>query len=159
MSGLIDKTWYQKPENVPERINAGGVVVRVAEGKCLVALARDKGQPDYILPKGGVDAGESLLEGACREIEEEAGFKHLHYIKKLAVCERFNFVKTRWLITHYFLFFTDEIDVMPSESERHAKPHWFLLDDLPSLFWPEQRDLLETHHEDIRAAALNISKA
>lgn len=139
---MIDESWYKKPKKIKERTSAGGIIMRKEGKKLLIALARDKEQPDYILPKGGVDKGETLLQAAKREIEEEAGFKKLKKIEKLAVLGRLNYSKTRWITTHYFLFQTNEVDVKPTETERHAKPHWFLLDELPTLFWPEQKTLI-----------------
>lgn len=147
----IDDSWYVRPPQVPMRRNAGGVIVRPAGGKLYVALARDQGQSGYILPKGGVDPGESLIEAARREIAEEAGFTELELIAPLGVCERLNFAKTRWLVTHYFLFRTEQLEACPLELERHAPPHWFDLDALPELFWPEQRALLEQQRERIKA--------
>jgi ADP-ribose pyrophosphatase YjhB (NUDIX family) len=147
----IDESWYVRPEGVPLRVNAGGVIVRQTNGVTYIALARDRGQTGYILPKGGVDDGESLLEGAKREIEEEAGFTDLNAIMLLGVCERLNFAKTHWLKTHYFLFTTEQVDVKPTEIERHAPPHWFPIDALPELFWPEQQALLLKHRERIKA--------
>jgi bis(5'-nucleosidyl)-tetraphosphatase len=48
---------------------AGGVIVN-AEGK--VVLVYQNGN-SWSFPKGGIDAGESLLEAARREIQEETG--------------------------------------------------------------------------------------
>ena len=42
-------------------------------GRILVALTREGDMAHYLLPKGGVEKGESLLEAARREIQEEAG--------------------------------------------------------------------------------------
>lgn len=151
-TGVIDASWYDKSSNpkVKERISAGGVVVRVArDATLMVALARHHNEPDYVLPKGGVDKEESFLEAAEREIAEEAGFKRLRYLSTLATLERFNYRKTRWSITHYFLFLTDEIEVTPSESERHAPPHWYPLEAVPKLFWPEQSHLIASAQKQI----------
>lgn len=52
-----------------EIIGAGGVVFSPA-GKVLV-LQHASG--DWIFPKGHLDAGETALEAALREVEEEAG--------------------------------------------------------------------------------------
>jgi 8-oxo-dGTP diphosphatase len=52
---------------------------------CVLARIRDNGKPEYLmvhrpryddwsLPKGKLDKGESFLEGALREVEEETGF-------------------------------------------------------------------------------------
>ena len=38
---MIDDSWYVRPHAVPERVGAGGVVVRVEAGKLLVALVTE----------------------------------------------------------------------------------------------------------------------
>ncbi len=123
--------------------------MRKVGDKVYIALARDKDQPDYILPKGGVDKGESLLEAAKREIEEEAGFTQLETLADLGTLERLNFAKSRWICTHYFLFLTHQVEVKPTETARHVEPHWFDIEVLPPLLWPEQQKLIEDKREMI----------
>lgn len=156
---IINESWYQKPEGIAQRISAGGIIVRQEKDKVLISLARDKGQPDYILPKGQVDSGESILEAAKREIEEEAGFSELHVLAELATLERLNFAKTHWICTHYFLFLTRQIDVEPTETKRHAVPHWFDIYELPKIFWPEQQRLVEDKRDLIVQTLLGIDQA
>ena len=38
---MVDETWYERPEDVPEDISAGGIVVRREEDRVYVALARE----------------------------------------------------------------------------------------------------------------------
>jgi len=85
---MIDQTWYEQPDNIKERISAGGVVVRRAEnGTLLVALVRERDFLDYVLPKGGVEPGETLEQAARREIEEEASLHELQLLGKLGQCQ------------------------------------------------------------------------
>src|SRR5690606_19325907 len=100
----IDGSWYEKPPGIPERSGAGGVIVRFDGEGTLLALARPKGDPHFVLPKGGAKRGESLIEAARREIREEVGLFALHLVRELGVRERLNSRRTRWGITHYFLF-------------------------------------------------------
>ncbi|MCA9837822.1 MAG: NUDIX hydrolase [Trueperaceae bacterium] len=146
---LIDESWYQKPEGIKKRTSSGGVIIRREDERVLLALARHKGYTGYVLPKGGVDKGESLLEAAQREIEEEAGFSDLELLADLGVLERLSFSKTRWIKTHYYLFLTRQINPQPTETERHVEPHWFDLETLPTMFWPEQQSLIEAKKEFI----------
>jgi 8-oxo-dGTP pyrophosphatase MutT (NUDIX family) len=104
---MIDKTWYQRPLNVPEHVSAGGVVARVENAGVYIALVREKGLSHYVLPKGHVEAGESVEAAAKREIEEEAGFTELTLLAPLGIKERLDFGKRAWKQTHYYLFATE----------------------------------------------------
>ena len=139
----IDKSWYKKPKKANLRTSAGGVIVRASKKHIWVALAKGIRQPDYILPKGGVEKGETLEQAARREIKEEAGFRELYLLASLGSLERFTYDKRYWVTTHYFLFLTTEKHVQPTEEKRHTKPDWFKLNDLPkNFFWPEQQKLV-----------------
>src|SRR5690348_18456876 len=74
---VVDDSWYVRPSNVLDRTSAGGVVVRLQDGEPLVALTHEKGYKGPVLPKGGVEAGEDLLQAARREVAEEAGLTQL----------------------------------------------------------------------------------
>lgn len=54
---------------------AGGVVWRLHEGKLRVLLVQRTRYRDLTLPKGKVEAGETLMETAVREIHEETGVR------------------------------------------------------------------------------------
>lgn len=154
MSKGIDESWYVRPPDCPAQDSAGGVVVRREGEHVLVSLSTQDGYHSYVLPKGHVDPGEDLLQAAIREIEEEAGFTHLLMLAELGCCERFDYHKTCWKRTHYFLFLTDQISVQPTDFDRHAPPEWFSLDDHPALFWPEQQELLEHNRDLIRSRVM-----
>ena len=54
--------------------SAGGVLVRSIRGRPHVAAIRPQGKPNvWALPKGKIDAGESAVEAAMREVHEETG--------------------------------------------------------------------------------------
>ena len=124
------------------------MVVRVDRGKILVALIRDRGDHEFVLPKGGVEVGESLEEAARREIEEEAGFRQLALLGDLGVGERLGGKKVVWQKTHYFLFLTTEVTGKPTD-RRDWEVKWFDLDRLPELYWPEQERLVRGGREKI----------
>src|SRR5713226_2469906 len=139
----IDESWYHKRAGIPEHTSAGGVVVRVQDDRLFVALVREGAQPGYVLPKGHVEAGEGIDQAARSEILEEAGLRRLQVLGELAVRERLAFTRTAWKQTHYFLYLVD-----PGSGDR-GRVEWFPLDALPPMFWPEQRELLETHRAQI----------
>ena len=147
----IDHTWYKRPPGVPEHISAGGVVARIEKKQVYIAVVGQRGRSKYVLPKGHVEDGETLEQAARREIEEEAGFTRLRLIAPLGVKERLDFSKRHWKRTHYFLFTTRQIDAKPTEDRYKIK--WFLLEEMPELFWPEQRQLIHENREQIAALA------
>lgn len=149
MALTIDESWYTRPNGLHERVSAGGVIVRVERGSLLVALVHEKGCTGYVLPKGGVDVGESLEVGALREIEEESGLTELALVGDLAVLERLSEKKDKWSINHYFLYLTEQVSGTILDTEHHDEQIWAPLDGLPAMFWPDERKLLETQRASI----------
>lgn len=145
----IDHTWFVKPPHVPTHVSCGGVVVRVEGGVALVALVREGPRTGYVLPKGHLEAGETLEQAARREILEEAGLENITLIEKLGALERLDYFKTAWKVIHYFLFSASGMGGKPTDPNRDYIVNWFPLDDLPPMFWPEQRALLQTKRERI----------
>ena len=146
---MIDESWYKRPPGVSDRISAGGVVARITDGQIYVALVGELGFTERVLPKGGVESGESLEEAACREIEEEAGLFSLALIQKLGIRERLSYDRTCWITTHYFLFVTEQVEGTPTDIEHHYELAWYPVEALPAIFWPEQRELIETNRDRI----------
>ena len=142
MSLVIDDSWYVRGENLPERVSAGGVIVRIDRGNVFVALVHEKGCAGYVLPKGGVDPDESLEAGALREIEEESGLTEIHLLGELAVLERLSEKKDKWSINHYFLYASNQICGAILDTEHHDEQIWATLDTPPPMFWPDEARLL-----------------
>ncbi|MDH5673475.1 MAG: NUDIX domain-containing protein [Myxococcales bacterium] len=149
----IDDSWYQRPPGaLPERTSAGGVVVRIDGGGPWIGLAREGDYAQPVLPKGGVEPGEDLEAAAMREIEEEAGLSQLTLVQKLGVLERLSFDRALWVRTHVFLFRTEQLRGVPTDSERHLHgPVWRRLDHLEDMLWPDQRQLILRHQALIRS--------
>ncbi len=146
---IIDESWYFRPTGVGEHEAAGGVICRLEGVRVLVALIREGGKSAYSLPKGHVEEGESVEEAAVREIEEEAGLTDLRLIAPLGIQERLTFRKNSWKRTHYFLFTTNQIAGIPGGREKGFAMEWHPIDDLPLMFWPEQKGLIESNGEKI----------
>lgn len=148
---MIDESWYVRPPNIAERTAAGGIVVRVHDGRPLIALALEKRYLGPVLPKGGVEPGEELLQAARREIAEEAGLQQLTLITPLGKLERLTYDKQQWVTTHFFLFTTQELTGVPTDVAHHEQaPVWRGLEQLDDMFWPCQRRLVLEHAELIR---------
>lgn len=57
-----------------QEVSAGAVVWRRrGDGRIEVALVRPAGKDAWVLPKGNIEAGESRVEAAMREVGEETG--------------------------------------------------------------------------------------
>ncbi|EYF08561.1 NUDIX hydrolase [Chondromyces apiculatus] len=149
---MIDESWYVRPPGVKERISAGGIVVRRHGGRTEIALAREGDFPHYVLPKGGVEEGESPQQAALREIAEEAGLDELTLLGELGTRGRLTFNRKRWVTVHYYAYLAEHEGGLPTDSRRHYHPAtWFPIDQLPEMFWPEQRELVQASRETIEA--------
>ncbi len=140
----IDASWYACPQGHPRRIGAGGAVVRRADGSLLLALVKEVefGDAHYVLPKGGVEPGEAIAEAAVREIAEETGLTRLNYVGALGTLARQNFKKTHWQTSHYGLYVTEQVSAVIRDPA-HYGLGWFALHDLPPMFWPDERELID----------------
>ena len=72
----------EKFKNLPLRTGVG-IVVLNKKNKVFVAKRIDNPKNFWQLPQGGVDKGESFLNAAYRELEEETGMKNLEFIKEI----------------------------------------------------------------------------
>jgi len=82
-------------------VSAGGVVLRGDD----VVVVVPRGRSTLVLPKGGLEPGETIQEAARREVREEAG------VEAELVCElgeaRYTYSRggrSRDKIVHFFLF-------------------------------------------------------
>ena len=54
--------------------HAGGIVFKIKDGNVLYLLVRPRRSPDeWVFPKGHIEPGESDVQAALREVEEETG--------------------------------------------------------------------------------------
>ncbi|MCB0347408.1 MAG: NUDIX domain-containing protein [Bdellovibrionales bacterium] len=140
---MIDSSWYKKPDSIKLRKAAGGVIFRRDRHEIFVALVAEGALKKWILPKGGIDKGETVLEAAKREISEEAGISDLTYVCDLGVRERLNYDKSKWVTTTYFLFETKQIETKATDKTHDYKTEWFSIEKQPEMFWPEQAEILK----------------
>ena len=152
----IDRSWYQKPDGIPLHVSCGGVVLRRGGDKLFVALVREDGFAEYILPKGHVEPGETFEQAAIREIGEESGLTDLSLVVNLGVSQRLNFNKTSWGTMHYFLFTTRQTQGAPSDTHHSYVLEWYPLEQLPPMFWPEQKELVCSIAGKIKRSRIHI---
>jgi putative (di)nucleoside polyphosphate hydrolase len=71
-----------KKKTLPLRSGVG-IVVLNKDNRVFVAKRIDNRKNFWQMPQGGVDSGESFLEAAFRELEEETSIKNIKLIKEL----------------------------------------------------------------------------
>jgi ADP-ribose pyrophosphatase YjhB (NUDIX family) len=128
---------------VPERVSAGGLVVRFEADRVFVALVHERPFGVYILPKGRVEPGESSEQAARREIREEAGLTDLRLLGNLGARERLSYDRRCWVVTKYHLFATEQTAGRPSDGAHDYELAWYPISALPAMLWREQRELVE----------------
>jgi 8-oxo-dGTP pyrophosphatase MutT (NUDIX family) len=70
------ETKPRKPLEVRREVSAGGLIWRRDDdGAIEVVLVQPAGKGTWVLPKGHVEPGETLLEAALREANEESGLE------------------------------------------------------------------------------------
>lgn len=96
----------------------------------LVPMARPDGGPQFLLiqhraghwgfPKGHAEMGETPLQTACREFEEETGIQDYQVIDQPPLTETYQIVKPKQLITKtvtYFVALVQSMQVTPQATE------------------------------------------
>ncbi len=153
---MIDDSWYLRDAGLVEVVSAGGAVVRMHGKDPVVALITELDHPHFVLPKGHVEPGETIESAARREIGEEAGLHDIRLIRPLGTIDRQNYERTKWKTIHFFLYTTDETSFTPIEGDKHPEAGWFSLGALPTLFWPDQRELLAELRSEFDKQGLNL---
>lgn len=114
--------------------SAGGVVLNPKKEVLVV----NQNGTSWSLPKGHIDPGESALEAACREIEEESGVSKLDLVKELGTYERFKISlqggddPSELKVITFFLFKTAQTRLRPIDPE-NPEARWVSQDKVAEL--------------------------
>jgi 8-oxo-dGTP pyrophosphatase MutT (NUDIX family) len=103
------------------RESAGGII-KGPDGRIVLVCQHGN---SWSFPKGGVEEGETLIQAAIREIEEETGITQLEYKKDLGSYERYSIGKDgigetkEWGLRKrtLFLFTTTQHALGPKDDE------------------------------------------
>jgi 8-oxo-dGTP diphosphatase len=137
----------QKNVSLQPQVGVGVIVMRKQNGKEQVLLHRrnkvDTGKGYWGSGGGHLELGESIMEGALRELHEESGGKlNLTNVRFMGVC---NF--TEFAPKHYVdvSFIADWVSGEPEndKAEEAIEWQWFNLDSLPTPLYPIVNRYLE----------------
>lgn len=114
--------------------SAGAVVVwgeSTNATTLLLEQVRASGERQVVAPKGTIEAGESSLAAAVREVGEEAGLCELAYVAFLGQ-QRYSFIDGDGELVEktvdWFLFTTENQEVTPRAAEGFVGAEWLPFD-------------------------------
>ena len=115
--------------------SAGGIVIN-PEGKVLVV---NQNGNSWSLPKGHIEAGETAIDAAKREIAEESGIKDLILVKPLLTYKRFKIGlnggddKSEIKEIEMFLFRTNYAGKLEPSDHHNPEARWVSKEDVVDL--------------------------
>lgn len=109
-----------------KNIDAAGGVVTNGDKAIMMIYRNDT----WDLPKGKLEKGESIEEGALREVEEECGITDLNLIKPITRTYHTYPLKGKVVLkcTHWFHMTSQQTDFVPQLDEGITKVEWKKLD-------------------------------
>lgn len=127
-SGARNFKHTRRPSRAVREYSAGGVVFRNGRKGVEFLLIEDlKGR--WSVPKGHVEAGETLEQTALREIGEETGLKNTRIVEKLDKVHFFYRFEGRLIFMTTFIFLIEAIDpdepIVVEKSEGIVGARWF----------------------------------
>lgn len=139
--------------------SAGGVIVKKDKGNYFIFLLQDTQFPGWYLAKGHVEPGETIEQAALREIAEEAGLHHIKIHHLLGTYERFVEKANEQKTIHYFLMTPTQNETPTTTPDNlNVELKWFSLDNLPTMYLPEQQDVIVKNIENIKTSVDKIFK-
>jgi 8-oxo-dGTP pyrophosphatase MutT (NUDIX family) len=145
---ILEKDKGLKIPDYIDQVSAGGVVFRhCADDKIYVALIRDHNTHNWILPKGRIEEGESLVDTSIREVKEETGLQSIELVDKIGKTNYWFRTKNNPHFTkevHFYLYKekkpNEELCV---EEENFDKGQWFTKEEaIKKIGFPAQRKIL-----------------
>ncbi len=132
------------PEYTKVREGCRGIIIR--DGKIL--LSYEKNEDQYLIPGGGLESDESLMDCCRRELAEETGTivnPHTHYLTLEEYYHEYYF------LSHYFLcdlIGECEPNLTDEEKARGLEPRWVDFDEAQKIFgsYEDFRDVNEMRY-------------
>lgn len=144
--GQALKGWEGPLAKVKHQVSSGGVVYRHHEGKLEIALIAIRGGRVWALPKGRVEAGETLEQAAQREVQEETGVEG-DVLERIGEISYWFFAKEEGVKVHktvhfYLLKHTGGTMGLPNLEVDDAR-WWPIGEALPVLTYKSERETVE----------------
>lgn len=133
-------------------IEAAGGVVRNNDGEILMIYRLGK----WDLPKGKLEEGESIEEGAVREVIEECGIANLRVLKELPITYHTYSIGDKKILkrTYWYEMHTKHVgELVPQIEEHIEKAQWInpdFLDEFMGNTYASIHWLLESNKRVIR---------
>jgi 8-oxo-dGTP pyrophosphatase MutT (NUDIX family) len=117
-----------------KHFSAGAILTN---GKNQFYLIHQLVRDEWLLPKGTIEEGETELETAFREVQEESGFKEISIVNENPVgFEKYSFThpetkeKIDKKVTYFhFKINSDEKSETPEMEKEHLSGRWFCFDE------------------------------
>ncbi len=143
-----------KPARLTRQTSAGGVVYKRESDSTSVALISVRNGQILTIPKGIVDAGETVEQTAIREVNEETGLMG-NIIKELGTVSYWYFVKDEnkkcRKTVHYYLMEYVTGDTKDHDMEVDGA-HWFDINDaIKKVIYRGDREILKKVKEIVNS--------
>lgn len=142
-----------------EEVSAGGVVVRLEEGRPLFLIIRDSYR-NWGFPKGHLEPGETADAAAMREVAEETGLPDLQLRGEIETIDWYFRFRGRLIhkVCHFFLMESATAVTCPQRDEGITACRWEPIDRATELVsYENARAVLKRAYERIVADAETVS--
>lgn len=113
------------PSDDGEERAAGGVLFHDEDGRRLFLLLRHEQGGHWGFPKGRIEAGESVLDAARREIREETGISNIELVDGVAVTSRYPILRDGRSLLKTVTYFAARVRGEPvCLSREHTDARW-----------------------------------
>lgn len=117
-------------DSLPRRLACGFVLVRRQKGQWRYLLLRNRGRGDWGLPKGHAEKGESELDTALRETQEETGLVDVVVLPSFRVELLYTAIRARRQYRKTVVYFAARVgEGEVTISKEHDRFLWASLDE------------------------------